>query len=158
MGLTVTIGGSEKTVFGNRRAVFADVAFDSSYPTGGEALTPETLGLRTIDFLVVENASGYTFEYDRTNEKLKAFAGGGQAAHTHDLLYIGGITATEPVAIDGGDTLGKNAATNRTIAGADVATKGGVQPTTATIAAASEVANTTDLSALTAVRLLAIGK
>lgn len=59
------------------------------------------------------------------------FTGDALATHTHDLLFIGGITATEAVAIQGGDTLGKNAATNRTIAGSASATKGGVVAVTA---------------------------
>lgn len=67
-------------------------------------------------------ANGYGYHFDRVNHKLRIL----QAAN--DLKFIGGITATEPVAIDGGDTLGKNAATNRTILAADSATKGGVIP------------------------------
>lgn len=157
MSLTVSVAGSEKSVFGNRRVVFADITGPASYTTGGEALTASDFGLRSIDFFMAPPKSGYLFEHDRSAGTLKVLASGGAAAHTHDLLFIGGITATEPVAIDGGDTLGKNAATNRTIAGADVATKGGVQPSTASVAGASEVTSTTDLSSVT-VRALLIGK
>lgn len=91
--------------------------------------------------------NGYLLRWDATGKAFKAYYPINTiAAHTHDLLYIGGITATEPVAIDGGDTLGKNAATNRTIAGVDVATKGGVNTAGAvTAAAAVEVANDVDV-------------
>jgi len=65
---------------------------------------------------------GYKYLYDKTNHTVRKFQPG------NDLLFIGGITATEPVAIQTGDTLGKNAATNRSILSADSATKGGVVP------------------------------
>lgn len=81
---------------------------------------------------------GYSVAWDTTSKSVKAWYPFG--AHTHDLLFIGGIAATEPVVIAGGDTLGKNAATNRTIAGATSATKGGVV-TAATTAAGVEVAS-----------------
>ena len=71
---------------------------------------------------ISQPGNGYFYVWDRANHKLRIF----QAAN--DLKFIGGITATEPVAIDGGDTLGKNAATDRTILAANAATKGGVIP------------------------------
>ena len=56
--------------------------------------------------------------------------------HTHDLLLLSGVTATEAVACDGAAlNFGKNAATNRTIAGANSATKGGVVAYAGTAAA-----------------------
>lgn len=154
MALTVAI--SKRVSAGNQHVTQGTITFDSSYPTGGESLTANNVGLSVIEDIVIHPSSGYSCEYDYDNEKVLVYAGGGQGAHTHDLLYIGGITATEAVAIDGGDTLGKNAATNRTIAGADSATKGGVVASTASIAAASEVAAATNLSSLT-VRFRAAG-
>lgn len=57
-----------------------------------------------------------------------AFTGSALSAHTHNLIVIGGQAAstTNDVAVYGGDTLGKEAATDATILGADSATKGGV--------------------------------
>ena len=55
------------------------------------------------------------------------FTGTPLAAHTHDLLVKGGITADEALGVlSSGPTLGKAAAVDRTVAGASVATKGGV--------------------------------
>ena len=73
MPLTVT---KERTVFGNKRVTMFGLAFDSSYPAGGEALTPGTLGLTKIDSLTLEGSSahGYTMHYDHTNQKVKVFA------------------------------------------------------------------------------------
>lgn len=54
---------------------FGNIAFDSSYPMGGESITfpnwhakPKTL--------MVPNYNGYSFQYDRTNGKVKAFTPG----------------------------------------------------------------------------------
>lgn len=108
-----------------------------TYPTGGIPLPP--LGVLGLNFelkrgYVQPPADGYIYIIDTANKTLRIFQGiggnGGVAVtipnHTHDIKLIGGITATEAVAVQGGDTLGKNAATDRTIAGADSATKGGI--------------------------------
>lgn len=79
----------------------------------------------------------------------------GPIAHTHDVKLIGGITAAEPVAVYGGDTLGKNAATDRTIAGADSASKGGI--VASAVGATAQVTASTDLSTIVGVAYLAIG-
>lgn len=94
--------------------------------------------------------NGYLARWDATGEAFKAYyATAAAAAHTHNLIYIGGITASEPVAIEAGDKLGKNAATNRTIVGADSATKGGVVTAAAVNAtAALEVANDVDIGVI----------
>lgn len=97
------------------------------------------------------SSNGYLVAWDATAKAIKAWYP--RAAHTHDILVIGGTTATEPVAI-GPDavTLGKAAATNRTVAGIDYATKGGVVSTAS--AAGTEVANGVDLGS---VQFVAVG-
>lgn len=89
----------------NYRLVTGTIAFDSSYPTGGEALDLSGK-LKTLKSVMLENKSGYVFEYDYANKLVKAYY------YDYD-------------------------------AGAD--------------GAAIEVANTTDLSAVTGVRFTAIG-
>lgn len=74
MALTVT--PKSNFVIGDRRAVIADVDFDSSYPTGGEPLTAVNLGFTSrADLVIAEPAAGYTFEFDHTNSKLIARQG-----------------------------------------------------------------------------------
>ena len=124
--------------------VFGDGAL--TYDTYGIPLpAPGNFGMlnEILRILIQAPPDGYEYRYDPTVRTanpvapygtIRIFQSNGVgsvtfpalAAHTHDLTFIGGITATEPVAIAGGDTLGKNAATNRTIAGANVASKGGV--------------------------------
>lgn len=72
MSLTVTIDKFD--VFGNKRFHHFTLAFDSSYPTGGESLTPRNLGLSGIDLILLEPGYGFLFEYDHTNEKVKVMA------------------------------------------------------------------------------------
>ena len=136
MALTVTI--LDTTVFGNKRVVFASVDFDSSYHAGGESLQASDVGLKAIDFLQATPKSGYLFEYDYTNQKLKAMyptksqssnlaatvtitnATGDGDAGTYDVNFTG-----EKGAVDAGP--------------------------------AEEVADGTDLSSLTGVRVMIIG-
>lgn len=135
------------------QAVFKLVFGDASltYPSGGVPILKAKLGcpalIEELMFVDQDNGSGLIYKWDVTNSKIRiyrspaitatgtvaapVFTGGALATHTHDELYIGGITATEAVAIQGGDTLGKNAATNRTIVGANSATKGGIVAVTA---------------------------
>lgn len=158
MALAFTIKQRNRT--GNQKRHTVDIAFDSSYPTGGEAATAANFGLTVVnDVVFPEPSGGYIFQYDRTNAKILVYAAGGQPAHTHDFKIIAGQAAASTDAISAKTlTLGKESATNITIAGANSATLGGVVATAATVAAASEVADTTDLSALTAVRAIATGR
>jgi hypothetical protein len=68
MALTVTINNQDN--FGNKRGHGVAIDFDSSYPTGGESLTPAMCGLMAIDQILFESAQGYTFDYDYVNQKI----------------------------------------------------------------------------------------
>lgn len=88
MGLT--IAPVKSYVTGDRRTVIADVTFDSSYPTGGEALTASDLGLTgTLTYVNAAPApTGHVCPYDRTNSKLMAFNGTTEIANTTDLSTV----------------------------------------------------------------------
>ena len=161
MASTITLTGDWLVSLGNRLQT-SGTGNLGTYATNGIAVTAGQVGLGVIHSMVIDPAGGYTFEYVAATGKIKAYAAGGAftpegsvADHTHDLTYIGGIAATEPVVIAGGDTLGKNAATNRTIAGADSATKGGVASATlvftgdAGSVSVAEVAALENLAAIT---------
>lgn len=55
------------------RFVRGTIAFDSSYPTNGEAWDLSKIFPTEVQAVFIENKSGYIFEYDKTNKKLKAF-------------------------------------------------------------------------------------
>lgn len=87
MALTATV--RRKDTLGNSfRAIVAELTFDSSYPTGGENLTPAQLGLSRVEVFFPEQGSGYTIQYDRTNSKLKAFSAGAEVANGTDLSTV----------------------------------------------------------------------
>jgi len=64
MALTVTI--DEQSIMGSKRVVYGRIAFDTSYPTGGEALTANNLGLGIIDDICFTSAGrlGYLYYTD----------------------------------------------------------------------------------------------
>lgn len=136
MALTVAL--KPRIKFGNAYAVPADITFDSSYPTGGEALAPSAFGLNSISLLLAETAAGYMFHYDYTNSKLKAYYP--RAAVTGTLAATVATGAT-PVT-SGAD----NGAAIVTLAGNPAITAG----------AGAEVTSTANLSTIIT-RVLAIG-
>lgn len=73
MPLTLTLNRGAASVHGNMRRNVLDVAFDTSYPDGGEPLTARQLGLASVQDVHVQPQLGYHFNYDRTNSTLRAF-------------------------------------------------------------------------------------
>lgn len=64
------------------------VAFDNSYPTGGESITlPFTPVL-----LIAESSAGYTFQYDYTNKKLLAYYADYDAVADGVLIQVADTT------------------------------------------------------------------
>jgi hypothetical protein len=69
MSLTVT---REYASLGSKQAAIGEITFDSSYPTGVEPFNAlSLLGINNVDSMVIENKSGYVFEFDKTNKKVK---------------------------------------------------------------------------------------
>lgn len=137
----------------------------ASYAAAGEALThaiaKTAFGMHKIHAISVgplidadasAGAVGFMAAFDyastsTTHGKFRALTSG-LAAHTHDMLVIGGQaaagtdTVTAPAATD---ILGKEEAGNAEILGVDSATKGGVVASTVD-EHAGDVATATDLS------------
>lgn len=73
--MSLTIANIERTVFGNKSVAYADITFDSSYPRGGEAFTPSTVGFSQITSIEVPNSEGGVFPaFDAVNNKIKLLA------------------------------------------------------------------------------------
>lgn len=159
--MALTLASREYHNAGSQRQTVLKATFDSSYATGGEALSAQDFGMKTVNLVTAEPASGYTFEYDYTNAKLKAFRSAGfTPAGTNSaptVTITGGQGAGVAVQIDtdaNAAVLGKTAAATRTgITGVQAPTFTGTA-----VAAASlvEVAATVDLSAVTT-RVTAFG-
>lgn len=60
---------------GNRKFVTANVTFDSSYPTGGEAISVASLGLNRLDFMWAVTQDGFVPSWDGStlSPKIKLF-------------------------------------------------------------------------------------
>ena len=140
--MALTIGNLIVSNGGNKRRVTGTLDFDSSYPTGGEALTAANVALSVIDSIQVHPKSGYTFDYDYTNAlvlayrsagftpagtvaapvftgAVPAFTGSALAAHTHALHFnnadvVDGTTTTVNV---GTNLMGANTGTDIAVAG-----------------------------------------
>jgi hypothetical protein len=76
----ISVGQSEALVFGT-------IAFDSSYPTGGEAV--DAPGDNGYHHLLVGAAGGYVGYWDRSNQKLIAYQ---QSAATSALTQVPNTT------------------------------------------------------------------
>lgn len=72
--MALTISNKSYDITSVKRLTYCDIAFDSSYAFGGESLTPSSVGLTRIERAIFANQSGFTFEYDVTNQKVKVFA------------------------------------------------------------------------------------
>ncbi len=146
--ITVTVDKLAKLENGRKhntlKLAFGDGAL--TYAAGGVPVTLAQMGMvGAIDSLTVfdSGTSAYKWSYDKTNQKLIAEYVAAQAitvaSHTHDLKVIGGQagSTTNDIAHYATDILGKEAATDATIAGSTSATKGGVMAVTATATAAA---------------------
>lgn len=70
MAATVTV--LQRRKFGNGYQNLVSIKCDSSYPTGGYPITVQQFGLEVINLVTPSEASGYEWEWDYTNKKLKA--------------------------------------------------------------------------------------
>lgn len=152
MALVVTVPASGNSVQGNKRVSRGTLAFDSSYPTGGEAYLDAHFGMVRAERINIPPFAGFSFEIDYTNKKIKVI-NGGISAHSHTLHFQ---TAAAANAVTAAANALRTPAAAFDVAGvADSAGEGGV--VSAAGAVASEVANGTNLAALTAVPFEAIG-
>ena len=92
MSLTAT---NKQYFAGGYREVIADVAFDSSYPYGGESFTPNDIGMSAVHKLHIEPKNGYTFEYDYTNKKIKVFSPAPAIITQEKHTAVGGLVTLD---------------------------------------------------------------
>lgn len=71
--MALTVSRLYDSGLNNRTVVMCELAFDSSYPTGGESFTPASVGLGEFDFVALQSKGGYQLEYDAANQKIKAY-------------------------------------------------------------------------------------
>lgn len=77
----------------SRRMHVCTIAFDSSYPTGGEAFTADNVGLTRIDGAVIASNSGYQLVWDQANKKILAYYADYDAVADGPLIQVPDTTS-----------------------------------------------------------------
>lgn len=95
MALTVTRSGDWSHIAGNRRISTVTVAFDSSYPNGGESFVPADVGMRVFDRVDIEPRFGFNFDFDYTNNKILVYHGQSTGVIGVNLTAVGNVTTGE---------------------------------------------------------------
>jgi len=62
------------------KMISGSIAFDSSYPTGGESLDLTPYFATQVHLVLIEPQAGYVFAYDYTNKKVMAYWTGATTA------------------------------------------------------------------------------
>ena len=158
MALTFTEVAGAESVSGKIREKFYDVTFDSSYPTGGEAISAADVGLLQIYGAIPVgvggnlSAAGYHFAWDTVNNKMLAYRAGaatGTISKPTFTVTKGAILASSELGLSADAATGT--VNNNAIASTlTLTTNSPVSaPTfTGSAAALAEVANATNLSAV----------
>lgn len=147
--VTYTLQGRDRRVNSRYNATFK-VAFGDgalTYPANGIPLDKSKFGcpnvVESLTIIDPSDGDGLVWKYDFENNKLRAWMSPART-HAHDLLIKGGqaSSTTNNTAHYATDILGKEAATDATIAGSASATKGGVISSTLAASAGTEHGNT----------------
>jgi|TARA_B100001964_G_scaffold238822_1_gene305020 hypothetical protein len=97
MALTVATpegAPTETGVPGNMKFRIVKITFDSSYASGGEALTATTLGFGTVALVIAQaEDSGYVAQYDYTNSKLALYEAGADSAALDEVTATTDVSA-----------------------------------------------------------------
>lgn len=140
MALTVAV--TRRVVAGDQNIVAGTIAFDSSYPTGGESFVPADIGLRVFDLVLFGNGvAGLTYVYDYTAQKIKVFTQG----YAHGT---GGSVTLDDYPITAGPGV---------TSGISVSLTTGAGAATANLGPLVEDLSTDDLSTITGVRFVVFG-
>jgi hypothetical protein len=95
MALKVTLDKDTWQPYGHAVEVTGTIDFDSSYPKGGESFKPADLGLRQIDSILFDDRNGIGFDYDYTNNKVRAIPGARHTVLTINTTAVGNVGTGE---------------------------------------------------------------
>lgn len=180
--ITPTSAGKVPRSAGVYKIAHGTIDFDSSYTVGGETLgVRSALGLNALAEIVIPTMSGYSFDYDRTNDKVRVFQETQSGTVTVDPgnhtavasvntdVTVTGLATTDvvmvvpPVTLEAGIAVqGAYVSSTDTLRIRTTnASAGAINPASATwtwvVLGRKEVLTGTDLSGLTGVRFVALG-
>lgn len=95
MGLTITFDAKIARRLGRNSPqgfISGSIAFDSSYPTGGEADTDLAAKFRTLQQVNIMSEDGYVFHWDKTNSKVMAYYADNDGASDSALIQVANTT------------------------------------------------------------------
>lgn len=98
MALAGTVNSVQE--WGTHRVTLGTLAFDSSYPTGGEAFRPDMVGLTSVTQLLVLPSEGLVFELDDSTDKVLAYRADGGTTLTA-TVRTGAVTDDDSAAVNG---------------------------------------------------------
>ncbi|HOX21851.1 MAG TPA: hypothetical protein PLL10_00175 [Elusimicrobiales bacterium] len=119
MGITFT--NLVRVATKNKTLVAGKIAFDSSYASGGEVITPAELGLSEIESMVCAGGEGYQVCYTLSDSKLHVYGASGGGTPTGTIAITphadsagtpAGTIVVTPHADSAGTPAGTNAASN----------------------------------------------
>jgi hypothetical protein len=84
---------------GKKRQAVTLVTMDSSYPTGGEAITAAQLGLATVDVAMCTTNTGHVAQYDKDNAKIKLYYADYDAVADGALIEVPAATDVSAVVV-----------------------------------------------------------
>jgi hypothetical protein len=93
MALTIAEKIVELRSTGSTELRVFTVLFDNSYTTGGLSFTAANARMSVINYCNITPTAGYTFEYDYTNSKIKAYVSVGILSATLDAASRTTVTA-----------------------------------------------------------------
>ena len=95
--MTVTVDTGYPVRVGKRKFSTGTIAFDASYPTNGEAITPANLGFNAggvIDSLqLIGGKGGYIGDFDKANSKILMYYGDNNAGADGPLIEFPNATS-----------------------------------------------------------------
>lgn len=71
--MAVTVTSVFKSEVEGRRMHVVTIGFDDAYPTGGEPVTADNVGLTRIDQAIISPTAGYLLVWDQANSKILAY-------------------------------------------------------------------------------------
>jgi hypothetical protein len=98
MVLTLTEVSRTRGGLGNKNIAIYDITFDSSYPTGGEALVPSDIGFDIIDYFTATSDTGYHFMYNYSTT-LEAWWADNNASSDTALVEVANTTNLSAVVV-----------------------------------------------------------
>jgi hypothetical protein len=76
---------------GQLKILTGSIAFDDSYPTGGESMDISDM-FNSLNIVLFESKAGYVFEYDYGNKKVKVMMGNNDGAADGPMVEVANET------------------------------------------------------------------